>query len=61
VLASDRRRCGDGRDDGHFVGAEAPVAEWAAAPGDLIDDPVRYQAAADAARPTHIVKRSTRM
>ncbi len=51
VLASDlpalRETVGT---DGHFVGAEAPVAEWAAALGDLIDDPVRYQAASDAAR-----------
>jgi glycosyltransferase involved in cell wall biosynthesis len=51
VLASDlpalRETVGP---EGHFVGAEAPAAAWAAALGEIIDDPEGYQAAADAAR-----------
>jgi glycosyltransferase involved in cell wall biosynthesis len=51
VLASDlpalRETVGP---DGHFVGSESPVAEWAAALSDLIDDPDRYERAVDVAR-----------
>ncbi len=51
VLASDlpalRETVGE---DGQFVGADAPALEWAAALGELIDDPIRYRRASDAAR-----------
>lgn len=51
VLARDlpalRETVGSG---GRLVDADAPVGEWAAALGDLIDDTDRYQAACEAAR-----------
>jgi glycosyltransferase involved in cell wall biosynthesis len=51
VLASDlpalRETVGP---SGHFVAADAPVADWAAALGDLIDDPGRYRKASESAR-----------
>jgi glycosyltransferase involved in cell wall biosynthesis len=51
VLASDlpalRETVGPA---GHFVAADAPVADWAAALADLIDDPDRYRTASESAR-----------
>ena len=51
VLASDlpalRETVGTG---GRFVAADAPAAEWAAALGELIDDPDDYRRECEAAR-----------